>query len=171
MVRCWVFSVDLRGFSVVGYWVSWLVRDCIVVGDTVGSSHSASCPSLCDVAYGVWWCLSSFLVICVCLSPFPSPHHLLPPFRGLLSWCWPHPPLPTVPFPSLPPPRSPRPSPHPLSPHLLTDPLPPSLPGILCPTVWRRSIRQSSHESRPSGPYAKRWVRMDRAQERLCGDY
>lgn len=48
-------------------------------------------------------------------------------------------------------------SPLPLPLHL-TDPLPPSLAGTPCRTVWRRSIRQSNPESLPSGHSGDRWV-------------
>lgn len=101
--------------------------------------------------------------------PFFSPccfSFVLPPFLFLPSCtptCIPHarvlvllvPPPPHLPAsllcnPSSLPPRS-RLFPHPLPPRPLTDPLPPSLAGTPCRTVWRRSIRQSNPESLPSG--------------------
>lgn len=68
--------------------------------------------------------------------------------------------------PSFPRPRSVL-SPHPPPPRPLTDPPPPSLAGTLCRTVWRKSIRQSNPESRPSGPSRERWVWQVRDQATL----
>lgn len=103
-----------------------------------------------------WWCLFlfPFSPCCFCVPPSPLPIlyttlflHTSCSGAGILVSS----------HPSSLPPHS-HLSPHPLPPRPLTDPLPPSLAGTLCRTVWRRSIRQSNPESLPSGHSGDRWV-------------
>lgn len=84
--------------------------------------------------------------------PSPFLYHLMP--AHLIFGCWY---VWFCPTPSSPPPHSLL-SPHPLPLHLLMEPLPPSLAGTPCRTVWRRSIRQSNPESLLSGHSGDRWV-------------
>lgn len=94
-----------------------------------------------------------FSLCCFCPSPLPHPVHQTSaciPHARVLVLCSPCDPSSLPPHSHL--------FPHPPLPRPLTDPLPQSLAGTPCRTVWRRSIRQSNPESLPSGHSGDRWV-------------
>lgn len=120
--------------------------------------HALWCALRC------WWCLFlsfvTMFVFCFCLlcSPVLCYPHLPPslphtPSHTCILDCRV---LVLLPNPSSPP-HSVLSS-HTLTLHPLTDPIPPSLAGTPCRTVWRRSISQSNPESLPSGHSRDRWV-------------
>lgn len=145
----WIWGCCGFGFSLSCF--SWLLLRLV-----------QCCPRCCfDVALrclmvSLYFPLSYMFFVCFYPSPCPSPAVLSLCSSGF---------VPGV-CPSFPRPRSVL-SPHPPPPRPLTDPLPQSLAGTPCRTVWRKSIRQSNPESLPSGPSRERWVWPVRDQASL----
>lgn len=154
----------------------WLLCWGLWIWGCCGFGFSLSCFSWLLLRFGpvlssllFWCCFEVFdgvslfsLVICVFCLFLPFPLSLsCRPVPVFLWGCV----CPGV-CPSFPRPRSVL-SPHPPPPRPLTDPLPQSLAGTPCRTVWRKSIRQSNPESLPSGPSRERWVWPVRDQATL----